>query len=79
MIRVFTSETTINVNKNYVFEISNNLKCVLILLIGLVFLYFLIKTISNSCVKIIEIRNFKKRTKNKGKETSSVSETNEDD
>jgi len=79
MIRVFTSETTINANKNYVFEISNNLKCVLILLIGLVFLYFLIKTILNSCVKIIEIRNFKKRTKNKGKETSSVSETNEDD
>jgi len=79
MIRVFTSETTINVNKNYVFEISNNLKSVLILLIGLVFLYFVIKTIFNSCVKIIEIRNFKKRTKNKGKETSSVSETNEDD
>ena len=79
MIRVFTSETTINVNKNYVFEISNKLKSVLILLIGLVFLYFVIKTIFNSCVKIIEIRNFKKRTKNKGKETSSVSETNEDD
>lgn len=55
MIRIFTSEITINANKNYIFEISNNLKCVLILLIVFVSAYFVIKIICNTSVKIKEI------------------------
>lgn len=64
---------------NYIFEISNNLKYILELIIILLFTYFMLRLISNTCVKIAEIRNFKKRIKNKGKVTSSVSEINEDD